>query len=80
MGGKTETSKIAEKTEKKEKTSAVDKKTEKTTAVKKTAAKNSVKAKKPVAGIDENGTFRAWDNAKTKAKPKKTEEKTPAKR
>ena len=77
MGGKTETSKIAEKTEK---TSAVDKKTEKTTAVKKTAAKNSVKAKKPVAGIDENGTFRAWDNAKTKAKPKKTEEKTPAKR
>ncbi len=77
MGGKTETSKIAEK---KEKTSAVNKKTEKTTAVKKTAAKTSVKAKKPVAGIDENGTFRAWDNAKTKAKPKKTEEKTPAKR
>ena len=44
MGGKTETSKIAEKTEK---TSAVNKKTEKTTAVKKTAAKTSVKAKKP---------------------------------
>ena len=38
-------------------------------------------AKKYVGrGIDENGTFRAWDNAKTKAKPKKTEEKTPAKR
>ena len=28
------------------------------------------KSKKPVAGIDENGTFRAWDNAKTVAKKK----------
>ena len=77
MGGKTETSKIAERT------SAVNKKTEKKTVEKKTAAKTEktfIKAKKPVAGIDETGTFRAWDNAKTKAKPKKTEEKTSAKR
>lgn len=47
------------------------------------AAKAAVakpKAKKPVAGIDENGTFRAWDNAKTKAAPKKTDAKAPAKR
>ncbi|MBR0098346.1 MAG: type IIA DNA topoisomerase subunit B [Treponema sp.] len=29
------------------------------------------KSKKPVAGIDETGTFRAWDNAKTVAKSKK---------
>ncbi len=32
----------------------------------------STKSKKPVAGIDEEGTFRAWDNAKTVAKSKKT--------
>ncbi len=32
------------------------------------SAKTASKSKKPVAGIDENGTFRAWDNAKTKAK------------
>ena len=39
-----------------------------------TATKSSsAKAKKPVAGIDENGTFRAWDNAKTVAKSKKAE-------
>lgn len=31
----------------------------------------SSKSKKPVAGIDEEGTFRAWDNAKTVAKSKK---------
>ena len=43
---------------------------------KSTAAKKT----KPVAGIDENGTFRAWDNAKTKARPKKDAEKTPVKR
>lgn len=38
------------------------------------------KSKKPVAGIDENGTFRAWDNAKTVAKSKaktNTEEELP---
>ena len=34
---------------------------------------SSAKAKKPVAGIDENGTFRAWDNAKTVAKSKKAD-------
>ncbi len=61
-----------------------------TTAAKSTAtaAKNVVSrasttaaSKKPVAGIDENGTFRAWDNAKTKAASKKTgEEKTSSKR
>lgn len=33
----------------------------------------NTKSKKPVAGIDENGTFRAWDNAKTVAKQKKSE-------
>ena len=31
------------------------------------------KSKKPVAGIDESGTFRAWDNAKTVSEPKKAE-------
>ena len=44
----------------------------KTASEKKTAAPaKKTAAKKPVAGIDENGTFRAWDNAKTKAPPKK---------
>ena len=38
------------------------------------------KKTKPVAGIDENGTFRAWDNAKTRARPKNDAEKTPVKR
>ena len=38
---------------------------------KKTAAVKKGPAKKPVAGIDEEGTFRAWDNAKTVAKSKK---------
>ena len=38
-----------------------------TTAIKSTATK----AKKPVAGIDENGTFRAWDNAKAWQNQKK---------
>lgn len=52
-----------------------------TVASAKAAAKTvAAKAKKPVAGIDENGTFRAWDNAKTKAKSKNTEEKTSVKR
>ncbi|MDD5790289.1 MAG: toprim domain-containing protein [Spirochaetia bacterium] len=91
MGGKTETSKTtaAAKTGTKSaaKTTAASKtvaKTSKTTAAAKTgtksAAKTPAKSKKPVAGIDENGTFRAWDNAKTKAKPKTTEEKTAPKR
>jgi len=52
----------------------------KTAAAKKPAAAAS-KAKKPVAGIDEDGTFRAWDNAKTKAAPKKkAESEAPVKR
>lgn len=36
----------------------------------KAAAKTTAKtaSKKPVAGVDENGTFRAWDNAKTVSK------------
>ena len=34
------------------------------------SASKESKSKKPVAGIDENGTFRAWDNAKTVAKKK----------
>ena len=36
----------------------------------KTTAKAATKtaAKKPTAGVDENGTFRAWDNAKTVSK------------
>ncbi|MBE6353492.1 MAG: type IIA DNA topoisomerase subunit B [Treponema sp.] len=42
----------------------------KTAAVKTAASKTVKKAAKPVAGIDENGTFRAWDNAKTVAKSK----------
>lgn len=43
-------------------------------AAAKPAAKTTVKAatktatKKPTAGVDENGTFRAWDNAKTVSK------------
>ena len=36
-----------------------------------TTKTTSAKSKKPVAGIDEEGTFRAWDNAKTVAKSKK---------
>ena len=53
----------------------------KTASEKKTAAPaKKTAAKKPVAGIDENGTFRAWDNAKTKAAPKKTEAAAPVKR
>ncbi len=41
-----------------------------TTAAAKTGTKTAAKTstKKTVAGIDENGTFRAWDNAKTVAK------------
>ena len=45
--------------------------TTKTTATKTTEKATAAKAKKPVAGIDEEGTFRAWDNAKTVAKSKK---------
>ncbi|HAC31517.1 MAG TPA: DNA topoisomerase IV, partial [Treponema sp.] len=58
----------------------------KSTAAKTASEKNTAApakktaAKKPVAGIDENGTFRAWDNAKTKAAPKKTEAVAPVKR
>ena len=53
----------------------------KTASEKKTAAPaKKTAAKKPVAGIDENGTFRAWDNAKTKATPKKTEAAATVKR
>ena len=53
----------------------------KTVSSAKTSAVSRASSKKPVAGIDENGTFRAWDNAKTKAAPKKAgEEKTAVKR
>ncbi|MBQ6056585.1 MAG: type IIA DNA topoisomerase subunit B [Treponema sp.] len=53
----------------------------KTASEKKTAAPaKKTAAKKPVAGIDENGTFRAWDNAKTKATPKKAEAAATVKR
>ena len=45
--------------------------TTKASAAKATASKT---AKKPVAGIDEDGTFRAWGNAKTKATVKKNPE------
>ncbi len=71
-------SKPAEKPASKPETKASSVKTAASKAPAKTAA--SSKAKKPVAGIDENGTFRAWDNAKTKAAVKKTEEKTAVKR
>ncbi len=88
MGGKiseTKAEKSVKKTssvKKSAKESKIVKATE-TTAVKKapsTSAKSSVKktaSKKPEAGIDEQGTFRAWANAKTKAKSKsvKSEEK-----
>ncbi len=64
---------------------AAPKKTAVKTAAAKTAAKTTAaaktvaaKTKKPVAGIDENGTFRAWDNAKTKAKTKPAAEKEKA--
>ncbi|MBQ4379061.1 MAG: hypothetical protein II821_07690 [Treponema sp.] len=43
-----------------------------TKSVSSVKATASSKSKKPVAGIDEEGTFRAWDNAKTVAKSKKT--------
>lgn len=36
-----------------------------------TSEKKKAKPKKAAAGIDENGIFRAWDNAKTVAQPKK---------
>ncbi|MBQ0052365.1 MAG: type IIA DNA topoisomerase subunit B [Treponema sp.] len=52
-------------------------KTSAASAAKKTVSKSSataVKSKKPEAGIDEDGTFRAWGNAKTKAAPKKAKE------
>ncbi len=85
MGGKTETSNVqgAAKTEKKTKETKKTESVKKTPAKKTTATsktKTTTKTKKPVAGIDENGTFRAWDNAKTKAAPKKTEEKAIVKR
>ena len=46
--------------------------TEKTVGAEKSAKTVRAARTKPVAGIDENGTFRAWDNAKTVAKSKKT--------
>lgn len=58
------TAKAAEKKSTATKASSTAKTTAASTA-KKTAPK------KPVAGIDESGTFRAWDNAKTVAKTKK---------
>ena len=77
MGGKISKSaaenagsaKTKKKAEPKKKQSA------KVSAVKPAAVKTA--AKKPAAGIDENGTFRAWDNAKTVAKnsKSKTEQK-----
>ena len=48
--------------------------TEKTVGAEKSAKTVRAARTKPVAGIDENGTFRAWDNAKTVAKSKKTAE------
>ena len=72
MGGKISKSaaenagsaKTKKKAEPKKKQSA------KVSAVKPAAVKTA--AKKPAAGIDENGTFRAWDNAKTVAKNSKS--------
>lgn len=62
---KNKTAGVTKSAEKKSKTAAAAKKTVKTAA------------KKPSAGIDENGTFRAWDNAKTvsKSEKNKTEKK-----
>lgn len=59
------------------KKSAVIKKTNTTEKAiqKKDISKATSAKKKPVAGIDENGTFRAWDNAKSVAKTVKKEEK-----
>lgn len=86
MGGKTESTKSAAAVKKTVAAAQVKKSSSTTkTASSKTSAKTSAaksvksvasktsasKSKKPVAGIDENGTFRAWDNAKTKATPKK---------
>ena len=53
---------------KKEESQTVKKTTAKSSSVK---TKSVTKKAKPTAGIDENGTFRAWDNAKTVAKTKK---------
>lgn len=64
------------------KENSLDSKETKSKSVKNQTKKSqttSKKTKKSVAGIDENGVFRAWDNAKTKAAPKK-EEKTAVKR
>ena len=62
-------------------TAATSSAARKTVSSAKTSAVSRASSKKPVAGIDENGTFRAWDNAKTKAAPKKAgEEKTAVKR
>lgn len=85
MGGKNSKSTSVQSTvETKAKSGTVQKKTaaekNKTAGVTKSAEKKSktaAAAKKPSAGIDENGTFRAWDNAKTvsKSEKNKTEKK-----
>lgn len=54
------------------------KSTETKSKTKSAASKKTASSKKPVAGIDENGTFRAWDNAKSKAKEKSQSEKEKA--
>ncbi|MBP5251419.1 MAG: hypothetical protein J6Z17_03285, partial [Treponema sp.] len=58
------------------KTASVKTVAKKTVAAKVTSAKTV--SKKPAAGIDENGTFRAWGNAKTVAKPKTAKEEKAA--
>ena len=73
MGGKLEST--AKKSEIK-KTVTTEKKSSSTIkSSKKTTTTTKSTAKKPVAGIGEDGTFRAWDNAKTVAKKKVPEEK-----
>ena len=73
MGGKLEST--AKKSETK-KTVTTEKESSSTIkSSKKTTTTTKSTAKKPVAGIGEDGTFRAWDNAKTVAKKKVPEEK-----
>lgn len=78
MGGKNSKSSVG-KTEKTTAKSVSDSASKSKTTSTKTAGKTTTKSvtkktvsktatKKPVAGIDENGTFRAWDNAKSVAK------------
>ena len=79
MAGKsntnTKTEKLKSETSVKKLNQSSGEKSKKTSSktVKSVSSKTEAK-KKPVAGIDENGTFRAWDNAKSVSKTTKAKE------